>query len=373
MRRRHSFFEFFPPPELLSPPAFGFDMSDRSIRFAQLKRTGHHLELARFGEKILPVGSVVKGEIKDEEAVRNSIHEIVREQDVRFAHISLPEQLSYVITLTLPKMPGRQMRESILLQLSEHIPFDPSKVVFDYILSPCANGDRNKVAVSIIAAHEDTVTQYCSLYTSAKVTLLSMETESHSLRRALFAEKEELCKTRMVLDIGATKTALFIENDGLIQLTSTIPLGGNAITEALAKADGISFEEARKRKEEYGIGLPRANLANEAISSNTAAAALPVLALLANEIKKHYLYWNTQNPSVDGGKVSPIEEIVISGGEIGNPGFIESLARIFGKPFVVANPWLNIATTEEYVPEIPRLKAYGYAVALGLALRSFWQ
>lgn len=369
MRHRHSFFEFFPPPEFFSLPASGFDISDRVVRFAELKRHGSHLRLARWGQKALPEGAITKGELKNADVVREILRDIAVEQGIQFVCVSLPEQLSYVVSLVLPRLSGRELRESIALQLPEHIPFDPTKTVFDYTTSICSGDDGGELITSVTAAHADTVAQYSGIFESAGFTVLSVETESSALERSLLSESNDLCAARMVLDVGATKTSLFIESGGVIHLTSTIPLGGDALSGALARALSISFDEARLRKEAQGIGSHRMLSGED--SPELFSHILPVLSALSDEIRKHYVYWNTHHAGDVKKNTGAIKEVVVSGGEVNVHGFTESLAWILGTPLIVGNPWTNIADIDDYVPEIPRSEAHGYAAALGLALRSF--
>ena len=60
------FFKFFPVPKMLSAPSFGLDISDESLKFAELVSTRRGLRTGRYGEREIPPGVIESGKIKDE-------------------------------------------------------------------------------------------------------------------------------------------------------------------------------------------------------------------------------------------------------------------------------------------------------------------
>ena len=63
-------FRIFPPPRFLTIPSVGIDISDHSIRFAELKRKGKYFVLSRFGEEAIPENILISGEIKNVNALK---------------------------------------------------------------------------------------------------------------------------------------------------------------------------------------------------------------------------------------------------------------------------------------------------------------
>jgi len=57
--------KFFPVPKYLTQPAVGMDISDRSIKFMELKYKDGEFSLGRFGEREIPAGVIEGGELKE--------------------------------------------------------------------------------------------------------------------------------------------------------------------------------------------------------------------------------------------------------------------------------------------------------------------
>jgi len=84
------FSKFFPTPKFLKMPAVGLDISDQSIRFAELVPHGSGYALGRFGEKDIPRGVMDSGKIKDTEGLKKILSSIHNEYKIDFVNVSLP-------------------------------------------------------------------------------------------------------------------------------------------------------------------------------------------------------------------------------------------------------------------------------------------
>ena len=60
---------FFPVPKYIEPSILGLDISDRSLKFAELVLKDGHLELEKFGSRVIPEGLIKSGEIINKDAL----------------------------------------------------------------------------------------------------------------------------------------------------------------------------------------------------------------------------------------------------------------------------------------------------------------
>ncbi len=359
MRHNNRFFNLFPPPRFLEMPAAGVDISDRSIRFAELKHGKGAFVLGRFGEKFIPPGIVVGGEIRKQEELRKILTDLRKELDFVYVRVSLPEQLGYSLKIKIPKVARKDIYESIELQLQEYVPVSPEEAVFDYELVTCGRAAEElfyEVGLSVMP--QKIIQSYVSLFEYTGLIPLSFEFEAHAIARSLVRDGD--CGTFLLLDIGATRTGLAIVSSGVITFTSTINVGGYSLTESVAKALSISFKEAERRKEERGLLDGKEDILYQVL--------LARLSVLRDEISKHYTYARTHENII--GKGGAVERIIICGGEANVPGLPNYLATTLETEIEIANPWVNINSLIEYVPEIPSNHALRYATALGLALNT---
>jgi len=143
--------------------AAGLDISDHSIHFVELERGGEGLVLKKYGEKKIPDGAIVSGEIKKPHVVREILSELKKEHNLQFVYVSLPEQHGYSFKITLPRLRKREIRGGIGLKLEKHVPLAPKEVLFDYTVVSCQQKKNKKeLGLGIVATSRKVVTQYLS-------------------------------------------------------------------------------------------------------------------------------------------------------------------------------------------------------------------
>ena len=80
-------------------------------------------------------------------------------------------------------------------------------------------------------------------------------------------------------------------------------------------------------------------------------------------------YWKTHAVE-QGFDNSEISKVVLCGGESSLPGLVDYFAYELKKSVEIGNPWCNITSFEDYVPEIEKKESLKYVTSLGLAMRS---
>jgi len=98
-------------------------------------------------------------------------------------------------------------------------------------------------------------------------------------------------------------------------------------------------------------------------------AVLPIISAIKDETAKHLSFWKT-HVSLQNRTDKKIEKIILCGGDSNLIGLPEYLSDTLNLPVKLANPWINIVSSENYIPEIDFRESLMYATAIGLALRS---
>lgn len=353
---RSKFYKFFPPPQFLQMPAVGLDISDVSMRFVELVEKRKGFVIGRFGERPIPRGVIESGEVKKPAELRTIFSDIKKAYDLEFVSVCLPEEKAYLFELRLPIMKYNDVRGAVELVLEEHVPISTSEALFDYDI---VKEDESAVTVSVSAVPRALVDGYLEAFSGSGITPVGFEIEAHSIARAVVPEGEK--GTFMTVDFGRTRTGIAIVSDGTVQFTSTVPVGGGALTDAIAKNLKVSYEEAEKIKHEKGIS-------GESTNEDLSLALMSTVSGLRDEIRKHQTYW--QGHVDDYGKKRPtIQKIYLCGGDSNLAGFASYLASGLPSPVELANAMANVNTLDKYIPEISFNDSLRYATALGLALR----
>jgi len=135
------------------------------------------------------------------------------------------------------------------------------------------------------------------------------------------------------------------------------------LTNVIQKSFKISFEEAEKMKQKYGLGRDSEN-------KEMFSVLLNGVSVLRDEISRHFLFWHT-NREEDGIERPLVRKIILCGGDSNLIGFSDYLSVSMKTKVDIANVWVNIGDTEECIPEMNFEQSLSYSTAIGLALRDY--
>jgi len=355
------FYKLFPPPRYLERRATGIDISDRSIKYCDLAPDGKQFKLERFGEVPLPVGVVDSGQVKNKTALTEALAKLRSELGITHIAVALPEEQAFIVKLTLPAMPQADLRQSIELQLEEHVPLPIDSLTFDYdIVHHPASGHNNyDLVVSVFP--RSLMADYLEVVTAAGLFPTLFEIEAQAIARTLISRGEN--QPTLVVDFGKTRTGFFIVSDGKVAATSTVAsVGGEMVTATIQKNLGLSYEAAERLKIERGILQSRSD-------SLLLFALVPIVSVFRDEINKFASYWDTHGEVGDNDR--HLHKIVLCGGQSTLPGLVEYLSSSLGTKVELGNLWANITPQLTKVPPIKFNDSFKYATALGLALKNF--
>lgn len=352
---RDLFSKIFPTPDFLKMPAIGFDMSDQSIRFVELKNGQDGLVLGRWGKKEFNKGIIELGRIVNKAEIKKILSNISKQYKLNYINASLSEEQGYLFRMSLPALKKSELRDAIELQAEEHIPIKVTEAYFDYKIT---NKNNDGYSVSVVAIPRIVSDSYLELFDGTGLSPTSFEIEANAIARAVVKNGDT--DTYMVVDFGRERTGIFVVSAGEPVFTSTLEIGGDFITDNIATKFDISYDEAEKIKREKGMnGLPE----NKALYS----VLLESVAILRDEINRHYIYWHSHKEFGEVGK-KKIEKVILCGGDSNLPGLSEYLGSSLKLKVELANVWINVNPLTNYVPEIDKQESLSYATAIGLAL-----
>ncbi len=354
------FFRFFPPPNFLIAQSFGLDISDESLKFVQLIADKNGIRVGRYGERAIPPGVIESGKIINSEMMEEILKKLRKEESIKSVRVSLPEEQVYLFQLRLPKDGLKNVREGIELALEEHVPIKAEDAIFDYDL---VKDDAQSLEVQVATIPKNIIENYLEIFKRSDIRAQSFELEAQAIARAVI--KNDDLETYMVVDFGKKRTGIFIVSQGIVMFTFTLDLGGVMMTNMIQKNFNVSFEEANKMKEEYGL---QRNTESKEIFS----VLLNSVSVLRDEIEKHFLYWQTHKDE-EGKNNPPIKKIILCGGDSNLIGLADYISVSMKTTVEMANVWINIENKENYIPEMNFKQALAFSTALGLALGDFSQ
>lgn len=351
--------KYFPTPKFLAMSSYSLDISDQSIKYGQLNLSKNGLKLGAYGSVKIPKGVIESGKILNTDELVKVLKDLKQKEKFKFVRVALPEEQIYLFTLSLPKIDGGDLQEMILLQLEDHIPLLATDTLFDYdILSET----DTSFFVEVVAIDADTINTYLSVFKESDLVPVAFELEAQSIAESVIPRGEK--DTVMIVDFGEARTGISVAVNGKVIFTSTFDMGGNVFTEMIAKNYGISFSEAEDKKIFFSNN-------NSEAGEDLFPITLNVMAVLRDEINKHFSYWTTHQDE-NGNSRDPISRIILCGGGANIPGLAQYLAVSFKTKVEYAKAWVNISSMEDSIPNMTQKESLSYVTMLGLALGDYF-
>ena len=356
-----SFAKFVPPPTFLTMPCVGVDISDTSLKYmsfvAETNMDGSK-KIKQWGDIDIPTGVVQRGHVVDQEKLSAVLQEFKAATGAEFVRVSLPEERAYLFETTIKKgTPLKEIRGLLEFRLEENVPIPSKDVFFDYTIIP-ETEDTKSIRVAVVAYAKETIQHYYDACVAAGLHPVSFEVEAQAMARAVIPN--DSVGSTMLVDFGKTRTGIGIVHRGVLLYTSTIDVGGDALSQALRRMLGeeLSEQELTELKNTQGLirGVEKSEVSDTLLST---------ISVVKDELATRMQYWQLRNNNSDERRISSIQ---LTGGSSNLKGLPAYLTETLGVTAVRANVWENSLSLENTVPPIGRRLSFGYATAIGLAI-----
>jgi type IV pilus assembly protein PilM len=269
----------------------GLDLGSHSLKAVELRQTLRGIEAIQLATQPRP---------EDETPLADLVQEFVR-----FHHLTTDHVVTALrgdrISSRRPVFPfsdPRKLTQAVPFAVEGDLPFDLEEVAIDWEI---AGGERSATQVVASIASRSDVADLLATLDKAGCPPRILEAEGLVLGNlaALF----ELDGTRLLVDLGHSKTTFCLLVQGRAIAARSVPVGGRHLTEAIARDRGLSLEEAERLKCEEGIfrdGLDSAPPLAVAVLDRIAHEALRTLGSLESVLS--------------GLGAGPVEELTIFGG-----------------------------------------------------------
>ena len=341
----------------------GVDLGATSIKIVELKEEAGRARLLTYGYTEQSIGYPEKEFTETPERAIDLIKKIcVKARTVsKQAVAALPSASVFSSVINIPAAPGKDLAEAVRWEAKKIIPLPLEEMILDWkVLTPeTAVGvtppvtPQKTTRVLLTAAAKNLVKKYLDIFKGAGLNLVSLETETFALVRALVGVDKS---TVIVVDMGAASTAISIIENGVPFLNRSLNVGGINITKEIAASLGIDFNQAEQMKYDAGMSPGAGGGVSKIVER--------ALSMLLNEIKYCANIYQNQ----EGGTEKKIEKVILTGGGALLPNFVEYLSGALNMRVYAGNPWARIIYPEELRPILDQVGPK-FSVAIGLAMR----
>jgi len=336
--------------------SIGLDIGLTKIKAVSLSALNNSYVLDSFQVTPAPPKGMLSEAFLDEQEMAQALKKTVEglRVNTKNVNIALADNQVYTKVIEMPVLSDKELSLAIYWEAERHIPVNLSTItlVWNVLKRPPSVSRDEKMQVLMVGAPTALIGKYQRVIEMAGLNLNSIETEILAIMRALVAPN---LPPAIIVSIGATNTSLAIVKDGILVLTYSLALGGNAISRSIEADFGISLSQSEEYKKTYGY-------AKEGVGQKIGKSTEPILFSIVTEIKKALAYYS-QRYKDD----SVIAQVLLTGGTAKLPGIYLFFAENLGIEAVVANPW-KILAHPELPPEIQK-SGSDFTIALGLAMR----
>lgn len=335
-------------------PLFGLDIGFKSVKVMQLEPHDKNYLVTGFGVNQFNEQSIRNGEIINFEDVAQSIHDLFSSKlngkiSTRRAAISVPAARTFSRILSLPALAKHDMSEAVKLEAEQYIPVPINDLYIDF--SIISKTDKN-VQVLVVAVPKRIVDSYFNLAKILGLEAVVMESTISSTNR-LFRYTDQHAVPSVLIDFGSVSSDITVYDENL-QVTGTVPGGGDNITQSIAEKLGVTKDEAQVIKIRYGLGVSKKQ-------SEIKEAITSVLDKTIKEIKRTIRYYEERS-----GQKNKIGQIVTFGGGANVPGLSEFLTDSLRLPVRACDPWQHLIFPKNSNLETAEKSMYITAASLGL-------
>ena len=352
-----------PPPTYLKMPCVGVDISDTSLKYVAFEPTTlskGEKKLKLWGDITIPNGVVQRGQVNEPAQLVSVLKELKEKTGAEFIRVSLPEERAYLFETEIKhNVALKEVRSLLEFRLEENVPIPSREVFFDYAILPNTSSNK-KAQVAVAAYAKETILRYYDACVEAGLRPISFEVEAQAMARAVIPA--DVSGATMLVDFGKTRTGVGIVYKGALLYTSTIDIGGDQLSLALRKelGEGVAEKELTKLKNTEG-------LVRGVDSSQVHDALLSTISVIKDELATRMQYWHMRSSDSSNRRIT---SVVLCGGSANLKGLPNYLTETLGVTAVRGNVWENTFSLENTVPPIDKRHSFGYATAIGLALKS---
>lgn len=334
----------------------GIDISPSAIKLIELSRNGQRFQVDAIAIEPVPDGAVQDRNPADIDQLGAAIKRAIKTSGTGLKTAAVAVPTSSVITRTVP-MPAQfgedEVEASIQIEASHYIPFPLEEIYLDFqSRGQSAKGDDTQ-DVMLVASRKENVDLRAEVLREAGLKAGVVDVEAYALENAFGLLGQPTGPTALV-DIGAAITTLYVIYDHSMIFAREQPFGGSQLTQAIADTYGLSRERAElaKRSGELSEDYPTTILA-------------PFKQATAEQIGNALQFFFSSS------HYDAVDNVVLVGGGAMVAGVDQVVGELLGIPTVVGNPFEHMGSGRRVNRRALLRDAPLFAVACGLALRSF--
>ncbi len=351
-------------PSYLHNNTLALDMSDRSLKLAQVQKKKGKIVLTSHNTIALEEGVLIEGEIKKEDKLREKLLQLLNNPKGapltgNQAIACLPESKTFVKLIEVPKDTKELSKEVVAHLLEQHIPVPLNTVYFDW--QKVQHRDTHTPQQLLAATIDTSIADgYLSLFESIGLIPTVLEVEAAAIVRALLpfpsTDRDTSLPATLCIDIGATRSSIIVYDNHTLQFTVSVPISAHRIRSIIQETLHLSESQAEKAMIVCGFDDKKGKGAVKLILQKTMQELVHHIQQTISFYYDHFPYHHT------------IEHVILCGGGANFSGLDAFLTQQLSLTTELGNALSHVQLAPGLT--LPHNQARSLTTAIGLSVRS---
>jgi len=349
----------------------GIDLSPSAVKLVELSQSSKGYQVDALAVEPLPEGSMEERNPSDLDQIGAAIKRAVKASGtgLKQAVLAVPTTSVVTRTITMPSGFGEdEIEANIQVEAAQYIPFPLEEIHLDFQVLGYSKGNEAVQDVMIVASRRENVDLREDVLREAGLKATIVDVEAYALENLFPLIRDDLPASPLsksktgpdaeprtaIIDIGAAVTTLYVFQGERVIFTREQSFGGDQLVQSIA--------------ENYGLPRDRAALAMRSgeLSEDYPTTILePFKQDVAEQISNALQFFFAAS------HYNSVDNIVLVGGGGMIPDLDKVVANTVSIPTVVGNPFERMSTAKRINRRTLLRDAPLFAVACGLAMRSF--
>jgi type IV pilus assembly protein PilM len=350
----------------------GLKIGASQVAAARVSNNGSP-QLLQFARAPLDDGVVVGGELRDIEALAETLKELFAKNKLpkKGVRLGIANNRIGVRTFEIGGIDDpKQLANAIRFRAQETLPIPLEEAVLDWqVLSESIDEETGITTrrVLLVVAYRELVDRYVLACAKAGIKLAGIDLEAFAMLRALTTphapDAPASTAAQVLVNVGHDRSTFAVSDGVSCEFTRVLGWGGQSLSVAIARALDLTPSQVTPIKHVLSLvaqSEPPEGI-EPAVLDQARDAVTRELQSFARELVSSLRFYQNQPGSLG------IGEVILTGGTAHLPGFADELHRLIGVPVRVGDPLNRVAVPKKFrEPEDYSMGSLTVAIGLGI-------
>ncbi len=307
----------------------GLDIQPETIKLLEINAHDGGNRIENFAITSVPVGAIIKDEVKDPGIIANSLRELFRDHNIKSKNVALaiPRSAAIIKNITVDsRLTSSEIESRAWVEANRHFPDLVGDINLDFSISPSAQ-DASLLDMTLVACRKEQIKPYLEIIRQSGLTAKVVDVNCYALERAMsLISKAGSADSLALLNLNFTLSSLVVVQQNQLIYAHDHTYDGVRLTTQIKKL-------SENPNAEPATTPPTGEATANAIDSSYAAVLKENLSAHLRHTM-HFFYSSRPNVS--------IQKLIIAGDCATIPNLLEFIQQETNIETELADPFINM-------------------------------